>query len=64
MKFKDIEKILKKDGWILKGVKGSHFQYTHKFKIGKVTIPNHSGDIPKGTIKSIMKQARITEVIP
>lgn len=64
MKFKEIEKILREDGWELKCVKGSHHQYIHKEKPGKVTIPNHSGDLPKGTIKSIMKQARITGVIP
>lgn len=26
-------------------------------KVGKVTVPNHSGDIPKGTANSILKQA-------
>ena len=26
-------------------------------KKGKVTIPNHGGDIPRGTLNSILKQA-------
>lgn len=41
MKFKEIEKILKKDGWILKDIRGSHYQFVHNVKTGKVTIPNH-----------------------
>lgn len=61
MRFNEIEKILIKDGWKLKAIKGSHYQYTHLYKKGKVTVPNHRGDIPKITIKSILKQAQIEE---
>lgn len=57
MTFKDLENLLKADGWQLKEVRGSHFQYTHSAKPGKVTIPNHKGDIPKGTVNAILKQA-------
>lgn len=32
---------------------GSHKQYKHPTKKGKVTIPNHSGDVDPGTAKSI-----------
>ncbi|MGN0651236.1 MAG: type II toxin-antitoxin system HicA family toxin [Oscillospiraceae bacterium] len=57
MTFKELEKLLKADGWELKETRGSHFQYTHPSKPGKVTVPNHKGDIPKGTANSILKQA-------
>lgn len=57
MTFKDLDKILKSNGWELKDVKGSHCQYTHPSKPGKVTVPNHKGDIPKGTVNSIFRQA-------
>jgi predicted RNA binding protein YcfA (HicA-like mRNA interferase family) len=57
MKFQEIERIIKKDGWKLKAVKGSHYQYVHNSKTGKVTIPHHSGDIAPVIIKSILKQA-------
>ena len=57
MKFREIEKILKDDGWYLKNVKGSHYQYVHPMKPGKISIPNHPGDLDPRTIKSIMKQA-------
>lgn len=49
MTFKELEKLLKADGWVLKDTRGSHFQYTNPNKPGKVTVPNHKGDIPKGT---------------
>ena len=57
MTFKEIEKQLLDDGWVLKSSVGSHFHYTHPTKGGKVTVPNHKGDIPKGTLNSILKQA-------
>ena len=56
MKVKELLRILKKDGWIEKEQKGSHLQLTHPSKKGKVTIPIHSGDIPKGTLAAIMRQ--------
>jgi predicted RNA binding protein YcfA (HicA-like mRNA interferase family) len=59
MKFLEIERIIKNDGWKLKSVKGSHHQYIHSSKIGKVTIPYHTGDIAPVIIKSILKQAGI-----
>ncbi|MCD8218934.1 MAG: type II toxin-antitoxin system HicA family toxin [Ruminococcus sp.] len=37
--------------------RGSHFCYKHPTKKGTVIISNHKGDIPKGTLHSIMKQA-------
>lgn len=41
MKFKEIEKIILNDGWKIKHIKGSHHQYTHETKPGKVTIPKY-----------------------
>jgi predicted RNA binding protein YcfA (HicA-like mRNA interferase family) len=59
MKFQEIERIILKDGWALKSVKGSHHHYTHSSKPGKVTIPHHTGDIAPVIVKSILKQAGI-----
>jgi len=59
MKFEEIERIIKKDGWKRKAVKGSHNQYVHSSKSGKVTIPHHGGDIAPVIIKSILRQAGI-----
>ena len=57
MKFREIEKIVLADGWTFKSAKGSHYQYVHPTKLGKVTIPCHTGDIAPIIIKSILKQA-------
>jgi predicted RNA binding protein YcfA (HicA-like mRNA interferase family) len=59
MKFQEIERIILDNGWILKTIKGSHYQYIHQTKPGKVTIPYHSGDIAPVIVKSILKQAGI-----
>lgn len=57
MRFREIERILLDDGWQFKNAKGSHNHYIHPTKPGKVTIPNHSGDLDPRTVKSILKQA-------
>lgn len=59
MRFREIEKQILDDGWILVDIKGSHHQYKHPTKSGKVTIPNHRGDIPERVVKSILKQANL-----
>ncbi|OAH53093.1 hypothetical protein AWH48_12105 [Domibacillus aminovorans] len=50
-------KRIEEDGWYLVHVKGSHHQYKHPEKAGRVTIPHPKKDLPKGTVKSILKQA-------
>jgi predicted RNA binding protein YcfA (HicA-like mRNA interferase family) len=57
--FNEVEKILRKDGWNLVRVAGSHHHYKHPHKKGLVTIPKHKGDLKLNTLKSIFKQAEI-----
>lgn len=57
MTVREILKILKDDGWYECDTRGSHIQLEHDSKKGKVTVPSHSGDIAKGTLNSILKQA-------
>lgn len=61
MKVRDLLKLIKKDGWHKVNQKGSHAQYKHPVKKGRVTIPMHKGDVPVGTLKSIFKQAQLDE---
>lgn len=61
MTFKETEKILLKDGWYRYKIVGSHYQYKHNNKIGKITIPRHCKDLKKGTLNSILKQANLKE---
>ena len=62
MKVRDIIKLLERDGWYLVATKGSHRQYKHPTKVGRVTIAGHpNDDLAPGTLNSIFKQARIKE---
>jgi len=62
MKVREIIKIIQKDGWYLKRTKGSHRQYKHDSKPGLVTVPGRmSDDLAIGTLKSILKQARLVD---
>jgi predicted RNA binding protein YcfA (HicA-like mRNA interferase family) len=58
MKVRDIIKMIEADGWYLVVIKGSHRQYKHPSKKGRVTIAGHSGDeLAPGTLNSVLKQA-------
>lgn len=57
MTVREIEKIIKKDGWYQVSQVGSHKQYKHPAKKGKVTISFHKGDLNPKTLKSILEQA-------
>jgi predicted RNA binding protein YcfA (HicA-like mRNA interferase family) len=57
MRSRDIIKALKSDGWEQVAQKGSHLQFKHPTKPGRVTVPHPKSDIPIGTLRSIEKQA-------
>jgi predicted RNA binding protein YcfA (HicA-like mRNA interferase family) len=60
MNAKQIHRLLIKEGWIIKNQKGSHRQYIHVARKGKVTLPIHGkNEININTLKSIFKQAGI-----
>jgi len=60
MKVRDIMKLLERDGWYLRQTRGSHRQYKHPTKPGRVTLPGHpNDDLPPGTLNSVLKQARL-----
>jgi predicted RNA binding protein YcfA (HicA-like mRNA interferase family) len=62
MKFRDVIKQLEADGWVLVATKGSHRQYKHPEKTGRVTVAGHPGDdVKPGTLNNILKQAQIKE---
>lgn len=58
MKVRKVIQLIEKDGWALVTQKGSHRQYRHPVKKGRVTIPGNLGDeIALGTFNSVLKQA-------
>jgi predicted RNA binding protein YcfA (HicA-like mRNA interferase family) len=62
MKVRDVIRRLEDDGWVLVGQRGSHRQFEHPTKPGKVTVPGKpSSDLPVGTYKSILRQAQLED---
>ncbi|MFK0692514.1 type II toxin-antitoxin system HicA family toxin [Mesorhizobium sp. IMUNJ 23033] len=57
MKSADVIDRLLADGWFEVARKGSHAQFKHRSKPGRVTVPHPKRDIPIGTLKSIEKQS-------
>ncbi len=59
MNSRDIVCELEQDGWVEVASRGSHRQFKHPTKPGRVTVPHPKRDIPLGTLRSIEKQAGI-----
>jgi len=58
MKVRDVIKRIENDGWYRVAQKGSHRQYKHPTRPGRVTVAGHpSEEMAKGTRNSIFKQA-------
>jgi len=60
VKFRELRRIVKTDGWIKVNQEGSHEQYKHASKPGRVTIAGKDGDdVPPFILNSILRQAKI-----
>ena len=59
MKSEELIKMLQKDGWVLRGAKGSHHIFTHPSKPGHISVPHPKSDLGKGLIGKLLKQAGI-----
>jgi len=59
MDSREIIKIIESDGWYKIDQSGSHIQFRHPLKKGRVTVPHPKKDIPIGTLKSIERQSGI-----
>jgi len=60
VKIRDVIKTIKRDGWYQVAIKGSHRQFKHPTKPGRVTIAGHPGDdLAPGTLNSVLKQAQL-----
>lgn len=58
MKVNEVIRMLLDEGWVLVATRGSHRQYKHPFRPGRVTVPGKPGDdLAPGTLNSILKQA-------
>ena len=60
MKYSELFRLLKKDGWIELRQKGSHVIMKHPTKGEQLTVPYHAGkEVKKGLLTAILKQANI-----
>ena len=50
---------LMQDGWAQVAVVGSHHQFKHPTKAGRVTVPHPVKDMKIGTVKSIERQSGV-----
>jgi len=58
MKVSEVLRMLLDDGWYLHSTRGSHRQFKHPTKPGRVTVAGKpSDDLASGTLNSILKQS-------
>ncbi|MHB8624417.1 MAG: type II toxin-antitoxin system HicA family toxin [Sulfuricaulis sp.] len=58
MKVREVLQMLREDGWSLVVTRGSHRQFNHPSKPGRVTVAGKPGDdLAPGTLNSILKQS-------
>lgn len=57
MNSKELISKLEKDGWILRGSKGSHHVFTHPIKAGHISVPHPKKDLGIGLVQKLLKQA-------
>jgi predicted RNA binding protein YcfA (HicA-like mRNA interferase family) len=58
VKVREVIRLLEADGWTLVSMEGSHRQFKHATKPGRVTVSGSLGDdMPKGTLASVKRQA-------
>lgn len=62
MKVREAIKMLEADGWFVVATRGSHRQFKHRTKPGRVTVAGKmKDDLAPGTLNSILKQGQIKE---
>jgi predicted RNA binding protein YcfA (HicA-like mRNA interferase family) len=62
VRVREVVRLIEADGWYLVATKGSHQQYKHPGKPGRITVAGHpADDLAPGTVNSILKQAGLKE---
>jgi predicted RNA binding protein YcfA (HicA-like mRNA interferase family) len=58
---KDVIRALQRAGFVVSRTSGSHCRLVHSVDPArKVTVPVHSGDLKRGTLRAIISQAGLT----
>jgi predicted RNA binding protein YcfA (HicA-like mRNA interferase family) len=59
---REVLRIIEDDGWIMVAQNGSHRQYKHPTKLGRLTVAgNPKDDLAPGTLNSILRQAGLKD---
>ena len=62
MTVREVVRMIENDGWVMVAQKGSHRQFKHPTKTGRVTIAgNPKDDLAPGTLNSILRQAGLKD---
>jgi predicted RNA binding protein YcfA (HicA-like mRNA interferase family) len=62
VKYRELLRMLRDDGWRQDRTHGSHMMFVHPTKLGPVVVPaggKEGQDVPRGTLNSILKQANL-----
>ncbi|HEX6860549.1 MAG TPA: type II toxin-antitoxin system HicA family toxin [Caulobacteraceae bacterium] len=59
MRSRDVIAALRAAGWVEVAQKGSHKQFKHPSRPGRVTVPHPERDLPIGTLRSIERQSGV-----
>jgi len=63
VKVREVIRRLQAEGWVLVNTEGSHRQFKHPSKPGRVTVSGSLGDdMPKGTLASVRRQAGVKDI--
>jgi len=61
LKAREVVTALERAGFFIHHSTGSHVQLKHREHPElRITVPYHSGDVPRGTLRSIIRQAGLT----
>ena len=60
MNSREVISALEADGWVEVARRGSHAQFKHPTKPGRVTVPHPKRDLPAGTLRSIERQSGLS----
>lgn len=56
---RDMIRAIERAGWVRVLAKGSHWQFKHPDRPGRVTVPHPKRDLPIGTLRSIERQSGV-----
>ena len=57
MRSAELIKLLEVEGWLLRGVRGSHHVFSHPQRGGHISVPHPKKDLGIGLVHKLLKQA-------